>query len=69
MNDITFTGIHGLKTYRIKNHENPNNPILRISARLSNDEDGYDLSDYFNYLKNHEKNIGIIVKILMIRQQ
>ena len=51
MNNITFTGIHGLKTSRIKNHENPNNPILRISARLSNDEDGYDLSDYFNYLK------------------
>ena len=55
MNDITFTGIHGLKTYRIKNHENPNNPILRISARLSNDADGNDLSDYFNYLKKSRK--------------
>lgn len=58
MNDITFTGIHGLKTYRIKNHENPNNPILRISARLSNDADGYDLSDYFNYLKKITKRIS-----------
>lgn len=55
MNDITFTGIHGLKTYRIKNHENPNNPILRISARLSSDADGNDLSDYFNYLKKSRK--------------
>ncbi len=55
MNDITFTGIKGLHTYKIKNHNNPDNPILRISAKLSNDADGYDLSDYFNYLRKSRK--------------
>ena len=55
MDNISFTGIHNLRVFKSKDINNADRCTLRVSANLSNDRNGYDLSDFVNYLKKARK--------------